>query len=38
MRLFTPTYLYHRGHKPIPLYLRLASLGWEFLQSQKAAA
>ena len=28
---------YHGGHKPIPIYIRLACLGWEVLHSQKAA-
>jgi hypothetical protein len=28
---------YHGGHKPIPVYIKLACLGWEVLHSQKAA-
>lgn len=28
---------YHGGHKPIPIYIKLACLGWEVLHSQKAA-
>lgn len=28
---------YHGGHKPIPIYIKLACLGWEVLQSQQAA-
>jgi hypothetical protein len=28
---------YHGGHKPIPCYMKLACLGWEVLQSPKAA-
>lgn len=28
---------YHGGHKPIPIYIKLACLGWEVLQSRKAA-
>lgn len=28
---------YHGGHKPIPIYIKLACLGWEVLRSQKAA-
>lgn len=28
---------YHGGHKPIPYYIKLACLGWELLQAQKAA-
>jgi hypothetical protein len=28
---------YHGGHKPIPIYIRLACIGWETLQVQKAA-
>ena len=28
---------YHGGHKPIPIYIKLACLGWEVLQSKQAA-
>ena len=28
---------YHGGHKPIPIYIKLACLGWETLSYQKAA-
>lgn len=28
---------YHGGHKPIPIYIKLACLGWELLHSQQAA-
>jgi predicted transcriptional regulator len=28
---------YHGGHKPIPIYIKLACLGWEVLHSQQAA-
>jgi len=28
---------YHGGHKPIPIYIKLACLGWEVLQAQQAA-
>jgi hypothetical protein len=28
---------YHGGHKPIPIYIKLACLGWETLNYQKAA-
>jgi len=28
---------YHSGHKPIPYTIKLACLGWEVLQDQKAA-
>jgi len=28
---------YHGGHKPIPIYIKLACLGWETLPQQKAA-
>ena len=28
---------YHGGHKPIPVYIRLACLGWEVLQAKDAA-
>lgn len=28
---------YHGGHKPIPIYIKLACLGWEVLNSRKAA-
>lgn len=28
---------YHCGHKPIPIYIKLACLGWETLPLQKAA-
>jgi len=28
---------YHGGHKPIPIYIQLACLGWETLPLQKAA-
>ena len=28
---------YHGGHKPIPIYIKLACLGWEVLHSQRAA-
>ncbi len=28
---------YHGGHKPIPLYIRLACIGWESIRMQSAA-
>lgn len=28
---------YHGGHKPIPVYIKLACIGWETLQIQHAA-
>jgi len=28
---------YHGGHKPIPIYIKLACLGWETLSYQQAA-
>lgn len=28
---------YHGGHKPIPIYIRLACIGWETLRLQNAA-
>lgn len=28
---------YHGGHKPIPLYIKLACIGWETLRLQNAA-
>lgn len=28
---------YHGGHKPIPIYIKLACLGWEVLNSQQSA-
>jgi hypothetical protein len=28
---------YHGGHKPIPIYIKLACIGWETLQLQHAA-
>ncbi|UPU34771.1 DUF2442 domain-containing protein [Geomonas paludis] len=28
---------YHGGHKPIPIYIRLACIGWETLRLQSAA-
>jgi uncharacterized protein DUF2442 len=28
---------YHGGHKPIPIYIKLACLGWETLNYQQAA-
>lgn len=28
---------YHGGHKPIPIYIKLACVGWEVLNSRKAA-
>jgi hypothetical protein len=28
---------YHGGHKPIPIYIKLACLGWEVLHSRRAA-
>lgn len=28
---------YHGGHKPIPIYIKLACFGWEVLNSQRAA-
>jgi hypothetical protein len=28
---------YHGGHKPIPTYIKLACIGWETLEYQKAA-
>ncbi|HBA88589.1 MAG TPA: hypothetical protein DCZ75_11600 [Geobacter sp.] len=28
---------YHGGHKPIPVYIRLACIGWETLRLQNAA-
>lgn len=28
---------YHGGHKPIPVYIKLACVGWEVLQSRQAA-
>lgn len=28
---------YHGGHKPIPLYIKLACIGWETLRLQHAA-
>lgn len=28
---------YHSGHKPIPIYIKLACIGWEVLHSQTAA-
>jgi hypothetical protein len=28
---------YHGGHKPIPVYIKLACIGWETLQLQRAA-
>lgn len=28
---------YHGGHKPIPVYIKLACLGWEVLHAQRAA-
>jgi hypothetical protein len=28
---------YHGGHKPIPIYIKLACLGWEVLHTQRAA-
>jgi hypothetical protein len=28
---------YHGGHKPIPIYIRLACLGWEVLHAKNAA-
>jgi hypothetical protein len=28
---------YHSGHKPIPIYIKLACIGWEVLHSQHAA-
>jgi hypothetical protein len=28
---------YHGGHKPIPIYIKLACLGWEVLHSRQAA-
>lgn len=28
---------YHGGHKPIPIYIKLACLGWEVLRARQAA-
>ncbi|RJX34261.1 MAG: DUF2442 domain-containing protein [Desulfurivibrio sp.] len=28
---------YHGGHKPIPIYIKLACLGWEVLHARQAA-